>query len=67
MRDEMTTWQNRWAFIRLFGNLIEFKLHLTNHTYNRSAWYYGMTIRFRVCLFGVFKTHIVFDIGPDAN
>ena len=62
----MNTWENRWCWIRLFNGLIEFKLHLNNCTYNR-PWYYGIVIRFRVSICGVFKPHLVLCIGPDAN
>ena len=64
--NNVKTWDNRWAFIRLFSGLIEFKLHLTNMTYNR-PWYYGIVIRFRVSICGVFKPHLILCIGPDAN
>jgi hypothetical protein len=63
---EMNTWDNKWAWIRLFSGLIEFKFHLHNCTYNK-PWYYGIVIRFRVSICGVFKPHLVLCIGPDAN
>ena len=62
----MNTWENKWAWIKLFDGLIEFKLHLHNCTYNR-PWYYGLVIRFRISICGVFKPHLVLCIGPDAN
>ena len=65
-KDAMNTWENRWCWIRLFGGLIEFKFHLHNMTYNR-PWYYGIVIRFRVSICGVFKPHLVLCIGPEAN
>ena len=65
-KNDVKTWSNRWAWIRLFGGLIEFKFHLTNCTYNR-PWYYGIVVRFRVSICGVFKPHLVLCIGPEAN
>ena len=59
-------WANKWIFIRLFCGLIEFKFHLTNYTHGR-AWYYGTGVRFRVSICGIFKTHLIFNIGPNAN
>ena len=65
-RNPVTTWSNRWAWIRLFNGLIEFKLHLTNCA-GSGPWYRGIVIRFRVSICGVFKPHLVLCIGPDAN
>ena len=59
-------WSNKWIFVRLFSGLIEFKFHLTNYAHSK-PWYYGTGVRFRVSICGVFKTHLIFNIGPWAN
>ena len=59
-------WANKWIFIRLFCGLIEFKFHLTNYAHSK-PWYYGTGVRFRISICGIFKTHLIFNIGPWAN
>ena len=59
-------WSNKWIFVRLFSGLIEFKFHLTNYAHSE-AWYYGTGVRFRISICGVFKSHLIFNIGPWAN
>ena len=66
VRNKVTTWTNRWAWVRLFGGLIEFKFHLHNCA-GSGPWYRGIVIRFRVSICGVFKPHLVLCIGPEAN
>ena len=65
-RNPVTTWSNRWAWVKLFGGLIEFKFHLHNCA-GSGPWYRGIVIRFRVSICGVFKPHLVLCIGPEAN